>query len=105
MAAYRRVYDSRHQTANLADLYFKQALQFPKPKTKGKGKGKRSVAAANLTTAPSGQRSCYATALATNFLLASPDFIHRTGFACRSVDGVVQEMQVVCWTQANQLAD
>jgi len=36
MAAYRRVYDSRHQTANLADLYFKQALQFPKPKTKGR---------------------------------------------------------------------
>ena len=33
------------------DLYFKQAVQFPKPKT-----------AANLTTAPSGQRSCYATA-------------------------------------------
>ena len=36
MAAYRRVYDSHHQTANLADLYFKQALQFPKPKTKGR---------------------------------------------------------------------
>ena len=36
MATYRRVYDSRRQTANLADLYFKQALQFPKPKTKGR---------------------------------------------------------------------
>jgi len=36
MAAYRRVYDSHHQTANLADLYFKQALRLPKPKTKGR---------------------------------------------------------------------
>ena len=33
------------------DLYFKQTIQFPKPTTR----------AANLTTAPSGQRSCYAT--------------------------------------------
>jgi len=32
--------------------------------------------------------------------------IHRTGFACDSLDGGVrQEVQVLRWTQANQLTD
>ena len=60
------------------DLYFKQAVQFPKPKT-----------AANLTTAPSGQRSCYATANrhCRDIYSRSPDVLGT--FNCRQAEPAV----------------
>jgi len=40
------------------------------------------------------------------FLLVLSASIHGIGFACRSVDGgVLQEVQVLRWTQTNQFTD